>query len=186
MTTRMTTKLRSRLILLMLAAIFLAPPIAAWVLYSSGWEPTRTRNHGELLQPAIDLSAATLHRLDGAPYDWEPQERRWRVVVIPPSDCTTTCVELIAGLDKVWQLQGRRADRLDVLWFGDVPEGATPFRRFVAMRPDASFAARMPGLSTSGMPTAYLIDPRGFVALRYPPGFDVAHLREDIAQLLKH
>ena len=182
----MTPKLRSRLLLLALAVIFLAPPLVAYVLYASGWQPTQTRNHGTLVQPPIDLGALALHRADGSRYEWEPQERRWRVAVVPPTDCAVACVELIAGLDKVWQLQGRRADRLDVLWFGEVPEGATPFRRFVPMQRDDDFVERLPELARSGRPNAYLIDPRGFVALRYAPDFDLAHLREDVAQLLKH
>jgi hypothetical protein len=182
----MTSKLRSRLVLLLLAVLFLAPPLGAWLLHRSGWEPTETRNRGELLQPPVDVGAMHLQRADGTPYDWEPAARRWRVVVVAPTSCATACVELIAGLDKVWQLQGRRADRLDVLWFGAVPDGATRFRRFVPMQADEAFAAALPDLAREGAPNAYLIDPRGFVALRYAPGFDVAHLREDVAQLLKH
>jgi len=182
----MTSKLRSRLVLLLLAALFLAPPIGAWLLYRSGWQPQQTRNRGELLQPPIDLGEMRLVRADDTPYDWEPAARRWRVVVVPPAACAKECADLVAGLDKVWQLQGRRADRLDVLWFGAVPEGAVAFRRFVPMQRSEAFEARLPRLAREGAPNAYLIDPRGFVALRYAPGFDVAHLREDVAQLLKH
>jgi hypothetical protein len=35
-----------------------------------------------------------------------------------------------------------------------------------------------------GVPV-YVIDPNGFVILRYPPGFDPAGLRADLARLLK-
>jgi hypothetical protein len=181
----MTSKTRSRLVLLLLAALFAAPVLLASLLHFSGWEPTRTKNHGELLRPALDLRDSALRRADGAPYAWEPEARRWRVVVIPTADCPR-CAELVAGLDKVWQLQGRRADRLDVLWFGPLPEGAAPFRRLVLMQPDPAFAARLPRLAAQGAPGAYLLDPQGFLALRYDPGFDLAHLREDVAQLLKH
>lgn len=181
----MTSQTRSRLQLLLLAALFAAPVLVAVVLHASGWEPARTRNHGELLQPPLDLRDARLVRADGTPYAWEPAARRWRVVVVPTADCSG-CATLVEGLDKVWQLQGRRADRLDVLWFGPLPPGAQPFRRFVPMQPDAAFAARLPRLPASGAPAAYLLDPQGFLALRYEPGFDVAHLRADVAQLLKH
>jgi hypothetical protein len=182
----MPSQTRSRLVLLLLALLFAAPITIAIVLHASGWEPSRTRNHGQLLRPALDLRDAELRRADGSSYAWEPAERRWRIAVYPPDDCTRDCVELIAGLDKVWQLQGRRADRLDVLWFGAVPEGAVPFRRFVPMRADESLRARLPQNATQGAPSAYLIDPSGYLAMRYAPGFDVAHLREDVARLLKH
>lgn len=183
----MTPQTRSRLILLLLVVFFAAPITVAIVLHGVGWEPDRTRNHGELLQPPIDLHALKLRRADGSAYDWEPQARRWRVLVMPSAECTGACVELVAGLDKVWQLQGRRADRLDVLWFGPLPAGAMPFRRLVPMQPDPGLQSRLPR-SASGpnaAPPVYLIDPRGFLALRYAPGFDVAGLREDVARLLK-
>jgi hypothetical protein len=181
----MTPQTRSRLILLLLVLLFAAPVTVAIVMHASGWEPSRTRNHGELLRPALDIRDVALRRADGSVYPWEPGERRWRIAVYPPADCAQACVELIAGLDKVWQLQGRRADRLDVLWFGAVPPGAVPFRRFVPMREDATLLARLPHNATDGAPSAYLIDPSGYLALRYAPGFDVAHVREDVARLLK-
>jgi hypothetical protein len=31
----------------------------------------------------------------------------------------------------------------------------------------------------------YVVDPNGFVILRYAPGFDAGHLRQDMARLLK-
>jgi hypothetical protein len=182
----MNPKTRSRLTLLLLAALFAAPILVAVVLHASGWEPTETRNNGELLRPPVELGTPALRRADGDPYEWDPSARRWHVLVVPPPDCTAACVELVAGLDKVWQLQGRRADRLDVLWFGPLPEGAVPFRRLVTMQRDPAFEARLPDPVASGTPGAWLVDPRGFLVMRYAPGFDVAGMREDIARLLKH
>ncbi len=182
----MKPQTRSRLILLLLAALFAAPLVAAIVLHARGWEPERTRNHGELLRPPVDLGDVALQRADGSRYDWEPQARRWRIVVLPPSDCSSACVELVAGLDKVWQLQGRRADRLDVLWFAPLPEGATRFRRLVEMQPDSTLEAKLPTQVATGSPAAWLVDPSGFLVMRYAPGFDVAHLREDVTLMLKH
>ena len=39
-------------------------------------------------------------------------------------------------------------------------------------------------VSAAGVP-AYVIDPYGFVVLRYAPGFDPVDLRSDMAKLLK-
>ena len=182
-----TPRTRSRLTLLLLLALFGAPLLAAIVLHAIGWEPTQTRNHGTLLQPPPDLREFAPLRADGTRYEWSPQDRRWRIAVLPPASCTQACVELIASLDKVWQLQGRRADRLDVLWFGEVPPGAVPFRRFVPMRRDSSLVSQLPEAQpdAQGRPPLYLIDPSGFLAMRYAPGADVAGVREDIARLLK-
>lgn len=176
---------RSRLMLVGVFALFTLPFFAAALLHLSGWKPSDTRNRGELLSPMVPLQDLQLVRADGTPYAWSPYDRRWQVAVLATPGCAQVCVDLVEGLDKVWQLQGRRADRLDVLWFGAVPDGAVPFRRFVPMRPDADLAARLPGLATQGRPSAYLIDPNGNVALRYGADFDVADLREDVARMLK-
>lgn len=181
----MTPRTRSRMILVLLMVLFAAPLAVAIALHSAGWEPARTRNHGELLQPPIDLNDLSLRRADAGAYEWEPRARRWRVVVVPPGDCEQACAELIEGLDKVWQLQGRRADRLDVLWFGALPRDAVSFRRLFVMRPDDTLSARLKGFGDADSLPVYLIDPRGFLVMRYPPGFDVAGLREDVARLLK-
>jgi hypothetical protein len=178
---------RSRLMLVLLAVLFAAPVVAAIVLHAIGWEPTKTRNHGTLLQPPPDLRAMQLQRADGTRYEWEPQARRWRIAVVPPALCDRVCVDLVSSLDKVWQLQGRRADRLDVLWFGELPADAVAFRRLVPMKPDAAFVASLPDADADarGQPPLYLIDPSGFLAMRYAPGADVAGVREDVARLLK-
>lgn len=176
---------RARIGLIALFTLFVLPFAAAAILHLNGWRPTDTRNRGELLAPMVDLREMDLQRADGTPYPWEPYERRWQIAVVATPDCAQVCVELIEGLDKVWQLQGRRADRLDVLWFGEVPAGAMPFRRFVPMRAHPDAIARLPGLATQGRPNAYLIDPNGYVTLRYGADFDVADLREDVARMLK-
>ena len=176
---------RNRIMLVLLALMFLLPVGGASLLHLSGWRPEHTRNHGELLAPPLVLADLTLHRADGSVYAFAPQERRWQIAVVPTPDCGARCTELVAGLDKVWRLQGRRADRLQVLWFGPVPADAVPFRTFVPMRPDAALAARLPGLIEAGAPSLYLIDPSGFLVMRYAPDFDLAGLRADITHLLK-
>lgn len=176
---------RNRIMLVALALIFLLPVAGASLLHLSGWRPGHTRNHGELLPAPLALADLTLRRADGSRYAFAPQERRWQIAVVPTPDCGVRCTELIAGLDKVWRLQGRRADRLQVLWFGSVPADAVPFRTFVPMQPDEAFAARLPELARTGAPSLYLIDPSGFLVMRYAPDFDLAHLRADVTHLLK-
>lgn len=176
---------RNRIALVALALVFVLPFLAAGVLNLLDWRPAHTSNHGVLLQPPLKLTDLSLYHADGRPYAFAPQQRRWQIAVVPTPDCGQSCVELIAALDKVWRLQGRRAERLQVLWFGAVPPGATPFRNFVPMQPDPALRARLPDLATSGAPSVYLIDTFGFLVMHYAPGVDPADLRADIAKLLK-
>ncbi len=176
---------RNRIVLLALVLVFVLPAASALVLHLLQWKPAHYSNHGVLLQPARKLADLPLHRADGSTYTWAPQEQRWQVAVLPPPDCGTVCVDLIAGLDKVWQLQGRRADRLHVLWFGELPAQAAAFRTLVPMQPDPVVLERFPDRATSAAPALYLIDPFGFLVMQYPSGVDPADLRADLGKLLK-
>lgn len=176
---------RNRVMLVGLFVLFLIPPVLAAVLLALDWRPAHTKNYGELLSAPIALADLELLQADGDRFEWNPHDRRWQAAVVATPDCGPACVELLAGLDKVWRLQGRKADRFWVLWFGDLPQGGTTFRTLVPMKADPDVLDRLPDLPRNGAPAVYLIDPSGFVALRYPPDFDLAGLRADVAQMLK-
>ena len=176
---------RARLVLVLIAAMFLSSFGVAAYLRFIGWHPGHSKNFGELLQPPRDLSAASLQRADGQPYAWTPEASRWRVVLVAPDRCGAPCATMLDTLGRVWETQGRQADRVDVLWFGPLPTGAPGFRRLVPMRRSPELDAALPEISRADALSVYLIDPSGFLVMRYAPGFDPNHLRKDLAQLLK-
>lgn len=179
------SRLRSRLTLLLIAALFLGSFIIAAVLRFSGWTPDASRNYGELLQPPTDLGQLALLKSDGSRYDWTPERDAWRIVVVPAPGCTIACTRALDALHRVWLNQGRKADRIDVLWFGPLPAEGTRFRSLVQMRPNESLVAALPEPATpDGLPV-YLVDPSGFLALHYHAGFDPIGLRKDLAKLVK-
>lgn len=175
---------RNRLMLLGVAAIFLLPIAIAWLVNLSGGRPA-ARTHGELLQPPVGLRDLTPHLIGGQDYAWVPQERRWRVLVAPPADCGDPCRVLARELDLVWRLFGRKADHVDLLWLGAPPEGTTRNAATRVLRADPALRARLPRADDPAGVPVYVVDPNGFVILRYAPGFDPGGLREDMAKLLK-
>jgi len=179
------SKTRSRLTLLLIAVMFLSSFGLAAFLRFSGWEPARSKNFGELLQPPRDLSAQHFLRADGLPYDWHPEANTWRIVVVPTADCTQACVAMIDMLHRVWETEGRQADRVDVLWFGAVPAGAPTFRRFVPMQPNTALSAALPEAASRDALPVYLIDPSGFLVMHYRAGFAPGDLRKDLGKLIK-
>jgi cytochrome oxidase Cu insertion factor (SCO1/SenC/PrrC family) len=178
------SQLRSRLTLLLIAVLFLGSFGVAAVLRFAGWTPPRSRNFGELLQPPRPLGVV-LRRADGTPYAWAPEENRWRLLVVPAPGCTTECTHLLDTLRRTWLTQGRRADRLDVLWMGPVPGGVPAFRRLVPLAPDAKLVAALPQHATPDTVPVYLLDPEGVLVLHYRPGFDPTGLRKDLGKLVK-
>lgn len=180
---------RNRFTLLALLGLFFVPIlIAMWINYT-GQRATPTSQHGELLQPRPDLRALSPRLVDGSRYHWAPQTRMWRIAVAPPAGCGQACDKLAGQLDTVWRLFGRNADHVEILWLCPAGACAAPEAlpaaglRVVAHNP--ALRAKLPrAVATDGVPV-YVIDPYGYVVLRYPPGFDPAGLRADLAKLLK-
>ncbi|KLI97629.1 hypothetical protein [Luteimonas sp. FCS-9] len=181
---------RNRLLLVLIVVLFLGSALVAGALRFSGWRPAGMQNHGELLDPPADLRALAPRLAAGGTYAWQPVERRWRILVAPPAGCGDPCVALSRELDLVWQLFGRNADHVDILWLGDVPDGAVRNAAWRVLEADPALRAALPRVdggprdADNGVP-AYVVDPNGFVILRYAPGFDPGHLRADMAKLLR-
>ncbi len=178
------SQLRSRLTLLLVAAIFFGSFGIAAILRFSGWTPAHSKNLGDLLQPPKDLSALQPLGTDGQPYAWAPEKNLWRIVVVPSPDCQSACAKTLDSLHRIWLAEGRKADRIDVLWFGTLPEGPR-FRKLIAMRPNAELAAVLPEAARADAVPVYLIDPSGFLVMHYHAGFNPSDLKKDLDKLLK-
>ncbi len=176
---------RGRWILVLIFLLFFGSIFGAGVLRFSGWQPQGSKVHGEMLKPAIDARAVVPRLADGGDYAWQPTERLWRIVVAPPADCTNECQQLARDLDTVWQLFGNKADHVEILWIGtlapDAP--ATPSRRLLQSTPE--LLAALPRVDDPAGVPVYVIDPNGFVILRYAPGTDPGFIRADVSKLLK-
>lgn len=191
---------RNRVLLLAIFALFLGSLVVAGVLRFSGWRPAGMKNKGELLQPPPDLRALAPKLLDGSAYQWQPINRTWRIALAPPADCGNECTKVSRDLHTVWELLGREAIRVDVLWLcasepcappADAPRQAN----LRLLRPDPGLRAKLPRVDALAVDSAshpgargvpvYVIDPNGFVILRYAAGSDPGDLRSDLAKLLK-
>lgn len=191
---------RNRVLLLAIVALFFGSLFVAGMLRFSGWRPSGMKNKGELLQPPADLRALTPELLDGSDYRWQPVNRTWRIALAPPADCGSECTRTARDIHTVWELLGREASRVDVLWLCASepcapPAGAPKQANLRMLRPDPHLRAKLPqvdavsiapapGRDARGVPV-YVIDPNGFVILRYAAGSDPGDLRSDLAKLLK-
>jgi cytochrome oxidase Cu insertion factor (SCO1/SenC/PrrC family) len=176
---------RGRLMLIALFVLFFGSAFGAGILRFTGWMPAGLKNHGQLLQPPVDLRATPLQLADGRAYEWNPGARIWRILAAPPATCAADCDALLVELDKVWQLFGHNADQVEILWLGALPADAPALSELRVLRDDADLRARLPDAADPAGVPVYVIDPNGFVILRYPPHADPAGLRADVAKLLK-
>ena len=171
--------------LVALFALFFGTAFGAGVLRFAGWQPAAHRNHGEMLNPPADARAIVPRLADGTPYAWNPGARTWRIALAPPATCAADCVKLAQDLDKVWRLFGHNADDVEILWIGTPPAGAPKPASLRVLQPGSGLEQQLPRLDDPAGVPVYVIDPNGFVVLRYAPGFDPAGLRTDMSKLLK-
>lgn len=187
---------RNRALLLAIFVLFLGSLFVAGALRFSGWRPSGMKNKGELLQPPADLRALSPTLREGGPYAWDPAARTWRIAVAPPAGCGAECAQVARDVHKVWELLGREARRVDVLWLCPdavctLDADASTLPRLRVLRADDALRTRLPGVDALAAPggrrgvPVYVVDPNGFVILRYPAGADLGGLRADLSKLLK-
>jgi hypothetical protein len=181
---------RNRLTLIAIVVLFFGSMLVAGILRFADIHPAATRQKGELLDPYPDLRNARLRGLDGSAYEWAPIHRTWRIVAAVPATCDDDCRARAHDIGVVWEILNKDAPRVDILWWcatADAcawPQGLPAPSTLHVIAPDAA-RARLPRVDAGAGVPVYVVDPNGFVVLRYAPDTDLAGLRTDLVRLLK-
>jgi cytochrome oxidase Cu insertion factor (SCO1/SenC/PrrC family) len=190
---------RGRRTLLLIAALFLVPLVASFLLYygADGLGPSGRTNQGELLDPARPLPALVLPLADGGTTSPGFLEGKWTWAYVGDGRCDPRCrqalyltrqsrIALNKDLDRVQRvflvtsgccdrdfLRSEHPDLLVVDASG-APAGAllAPFPVYDGIAP--ARAGRI-----------YLIDPLGNLLLSYGPKAPDKALLQDLKKLLK-
>ena len=182
----MTPRTRNRWLLLLVFAMFAAPMAVALLMHAFGWRPAAMRNHGELVQPPIDLGASVVRLEHDARWTWRNEDGAWTLAIQVPSACDAACWERVAMLPRMRLALGRHAPRLRLLLLDRTPPpelraGLAPMQFGVveSLPPGAAWPEPLAG------PAALLVHPQGLVVLRDPAGFEVRGLHRDFKRLIK-
>ena len=181
---------RNRRTLVVIALLFFGSMLVAGVMRFADIHPAASKQKGTLLDPYGDLRAHAPRLLDGGTYAWNPVERTWRILVPAPAECGDDCRRVARDIGTVWQLLSKDADRVDVLWWCRTtpcawPGAGTAPGTLRLLAPDPAARAKLPQVDAGGGVPVYVVDPNGFVVLRYAPGSDLAGVRTDLSRLLK-
>lgn len=181
----MTDVRKGRRTLLLIALVFAAPILIAAALALSGWMPEGRRNYGELVDPPYRVQVATT-LANGEPFAWATPQWHWTLLVHVPEHCDAACTE---RLDQVGNLRislGRHAEKLRIVvdrtmapervlghaagvyrlteWPTDIAERTHPARNDL---------------------TLALVDPAGYLMLRYPEHAELKRVRADLGKLIR-
>lgn len=178
--------------LFLLAAIFVLPFLIGTGLFWSGWRPGKFSNHGELLQPPLDLPSDGLSRADGQPLPTSSLLGKWLLVLPVSGECQAACLKNLQQMQQVHIALNKDQDRLQRVLISSGAAAPAPLQtRF----PDLALAVVAPAnpvtpawqraLAGTGQ-TVFIVDPMGKVIMRYAEPGDMRGVLKDLERLLKY
>ncbi len=178
----------ARLQLLLIALVFIGPLILAAWLYFGGTalQPEGRTNHGELLEPIVNIRDAVpespLH---------EHNDGHWLLVYPNEGVCDAACEFSLYTVRQSRLMLGKEMDRLGrVFLHGE----SLPDTVYLAEEHEGLVAlsdSRINALLNNKRPKAvsaggyYLVDPLGNLVMYFPPEIEPSDMVEDIKHLLK-
>ena len=189
----------SKLVPTFVLIVAFLPIVASVLLYVSGWRPTSTVNHGELITPALPLADHALHDVDGKVANLSDLRGQWVMLYVDAADCPATCTDNLYRMRQTYIAQGKERERIERV-FITTDGGATPALKaqladYSGMQIWAADATALSAIANDfGIDAGqlvqqhniYLIDPMGNYFMRYSPTIDPAGLRKDLERLLKY
>jgi len=177
---------KNRIQLIMIGLIFALPVVIAWILFTVGWRPAATTNHGELIRPPVPQSTAGWVGGEGKSLSPQIFKGIWTMLIVAPGACTESCMHALDQTGSVWVALGpnaHRAQRILLQAKGRPGPGQPRPKRVLA--PRETVDALVGPNSAGDAVTVYLIDPQGLRMMRYPPPLDAHGLMRDLQHLLR-
>lgn len=177
-----------RLQLTLIALVFFGPLILATWLYfgGAGFRPDGRTNHGQLLEPLLNIQDALPHSKIH-----EQHDGHWLLVYANDGFCDETCEYALYTLRQSRLMLGKEMDRLvrvflhgdtapDTVFLTDEDSGLITLK-------DGGFSdllenKRPAELSAGGY---YLVDPLGNLVMYFRPEIEPGDMVEDIKHLLE-
>lgn len=195
----MKVRIPPRVALLVIAALFVLPLVAAWLMYRGviDYTPRATRNLGQLVEPPVPLPWADTA---ANPVGESPESTfagHWVVLHAVPRPCPDACLQAIVNLRQVHLASGRDQSRIRIALLQETGDAVLadqlldiyPVFRLLAdprgtLRPMLDQVARRHGQPQGAAGSTFLVDPLGNVMMFYAAGSDPNHLKGDLKRLL--
>ncbi len=192
----MNTQTRNRVVLIVIALLFLIPLVAAILLQPEqlGQDPERTVNRGDLVAPTVPLPVDDLALAPDVSTD--TLLGHWVLVHPLAGACDATCEAEVTDLRQIHIATGRHQDKVSVLLVGATAPSAAEAQRFadiyekfvLAGDPQGTVFNALVAANGGVAPaagTTFILDPEGNLMMRYAPGFERGDLNKDLTKLLK-
>lgn len=175
--------------LLLVAAVCIAPFVASWALYFF-WQPSGRINYGELVEGVTVPAGALASATEGKSFDFAQVRGRWVFVTVDSGACDDYCQKKLWKMRQVRLTQGKYLERIERVWL--VSDAQNVAATVIKEYDGTWFAAAQNSAPLKMLPFRdvqrdhiYLVDPLGNVVLRFPKDADPSRMKKDLERLLR-
>jgi hypothetical protein len=182
---------RGRRKLLVVAAIFFVPVIAAFALYYGQWRPAGSSSKGELITPARPLEVAGLRQPDGTPESAQALTGKWTLIYIGDGACDADCRNALVFARQSRLALNNEMTRVQRVFLATgnccaqdyfAAEHAGLIVLDASSPEAAKFLAQFPPARAQSL---FIVDPLGNLMMRHDSSHTTKDLLGDLKKLLK-
>jgi cytochrome oxidase Cu insertion factor (SCO1/SenC/PrrC family) len=182
---------KSRRMLLLLAAVCIAPFVGSFALYFF-WQPSGRINYGELVE-GVMLPTGSLAQVNAGgakAFDFAQVRGRWVFVTVDSGACDAYCQNKLWKMRQVRMTQGKSLERIERVWL--LNDAQTVEANVLKEYQGTWIAGAQGNAVLKSLPYReaqrdhiYLVDPLGNVVLRYPKDANPSRMKKDLERLLR-
>ncbi len=183
----------NRVAIVAVFAAFLIPVVLATLMHSQwfDWELSSGRNHGELIDPVIELDDFSVQDARNQTVALATLRDRWQLIYVTSGVCDDACLENLYWLRQVRLAQNRHVPDIGLLFASAQEQSAETLEAiyalaadFVVLEGDSAdpLLTQLPEPDRQG--GFYIGDPLNNIILTYPNGADHNGIRRDLRRLL--
>ena len=186
---------KGRWMLLLLAAICVAPVVASYLMYYVFKPAGGTTSYGALIEPQRPIPEQLIVTDEqGKPMPLTALKGHWLMITVNGSDCDKQCVTRLFYMRQVRALQSAERDRVTNVWLRTDDKPVLPVIQTAYPQPDTRMVIADPKAVAAWLPTTkdsrvedhiYLVDPNGNLMMRFPKDPEPEKIKDDLAKLLK-
>lgn len=183
----------------LLAAVFLLPPMVAYVLFFVDFRPAVGGNYGDLITPARPMQDLALKTMDGRSFQLSELKQKWTLLYVGGRQCGDTCGQNLYKINQVRLAQGKNIKRVSSVFIAPESMSAPEVDEIARKYPNILILLAGPdvfmtlwkqlggadGQVLHGPEQVYIVDPLGNLMMSYQTGIDPDGIRKDLKKLLK-